>query len=191
MEVLFFTTPDEMRQWLENNHQIASELWVGYYKKGAAKMAITWQQSVDIAICYGWIDGIRKSLDAESYTNRFTPRRANSNWSLVNIKKAEELIEQKLMRPAGLAAFKLRKAEKSGVYSFEQNKIELTPAFLQTFKGQKTAWHFFEQQAPSYCKTAIHWVMSAKQSSTQLKRLQILIDCSEQQLKIPPLRRTP
>ncbi|OWY23788.1 bacteriocin-protection protein [Sphingobacteriales bacterium UPWRP_1] len=190
MQILFFLTPEDLEQWFEENHQAAAELWVGYYKKGSGKTAISWQQSVAIAICYGWIDGIRKSLDTESYTNRFTPRRKNSIWSVVNIKTAEEMILQQRMKPAGLAAFEQRKEEKSGIYSFEQQHVALPDEYIAVFNNYPNARnYFFNTETPSYRKTAIHWVMSAKQSATQLKRLQILINCSEQGLKIPLLRR--
>ncbi|OWY26152.1 bacteriocin-protection protein [Sphingobacteriales bacterium UPWRP_1] len=190
MQVLFFSTPEDLELWFEENHQTASELWVGYYKKGTNKTAVTWPQSVAIAICYGWIDGIRKSLDAESYTNRFTPRRPGSIWSMVNIQTAGEMIRQQRMKPAGLAAFERRKEEKSGIYSFEQQNVVLPDDYLAVFGNYPTAQdYFFNSETPSYRKAAIHWVMSAKQPATQLKRLQVLIDCSAQKLRIPLLRR--
>jgi uncharacterized protein YdeI (YjbR/CyaY-like superfamily) len=146
---------------------------------------------VDQAQSFGWIDGIRKSIDAYSYTTRFTQRKPRSTWSNVNIEKVKNLTRQKLMHPAGIAAFKKRTKDNSGIYSFEQIKNELGEDFLKTFKKAKSAYHFFLSQPPSYRKTAVHWVMQAKREETQLKRLLILIDSSAAQDRIPLLKRTP
>jgi uncharacterized protein YdeI (YjbR/CyaY-like superfamily) len=188
MEALYFRSPPEMRKWLEKNHSKATELIAGYYKKASGKESITWEESVEEAICFGWIDGIRRSVDEERYTNRFTPRKATSNWSLKNIATAEALIRNGKMQPAGLAAFQKRKEEKSGIYSFEKEALELTVEFIDLFKQNKKAWEFYSSQAPSYRKTAVYWVMSAKQEKTRRKRLQDLIEASEQGQKPAPFR---
>jgi len=136
---------------------------------------MSWSQSVDQALCFGWIDGVRRSIDHESYCIRFTPRKANSIWSTVNIRKIEELTTQGLMQPAGLAAFIKRKEAKSGIYSYEKEPVALSPAYLERFKANTQAWAFFQSQSPSYRKKSTNWVMSAKQAATQEKRLAALI----------------
>lgn len=181
MEPKFFSTQDDFRKWLEENHQKESELLVGFYKVGTKKSSMTWSESVDQVLCFGWIDGIRKSIDKESYQIRFTPRKSTSIWSAVNIKKIEELTEKGLMFPAGIAAFEKRKEHKSKIYSHENNPKEFSEEFLKLFKANKKAWQYFEKLAPSYKKTSIHWVINAKQEVTQLKRLQQLIADSENQ----------
>ena len=181
METKFFSTQDDFRKWLEENHQKESELLVGFYKVGTKKSSMTWSESVDQALCFGWIDGIRKSIDEERYQIRFTPRKSTSIWSAVNIKKIEELTEKGLMFPAGIAAFEKRKEHKSKIYSHENNPKEFSEEFLKLFKANKKAWQYFEKLAPSYKKTSIHWVINAKQEVTQLKRLQQLIADSENQ----------
>lgn len=181
MEPKFFSTQDDFRKWLEENHQKESELLVGFYKVETKKSSMTWSESVDQALCFGWIDGIRKSIDKESYQIRFTPRKSTSIWSAVNIKKIEELTEKGLMFPAGIAAFEKRKEHKSKIYSHENNPKEFSEEFLKLFKANKKAWQYFEKLAPSYKKTSIHWVINAKQEVTQLKRLQQLIADSENQ----------
>jgi uncharacterized protein YdeI (YjbR/CyaY-like superfamily) len=167
----FFATPAAFRRWLERNHDKATELWVGYYKKASGKPTITWQESVDQALCFGWIDGIRKSCDDESYTNRFTPRRAGSVWSTVNTKRANELIELGLMHEAGKAAFEKRDEKKTALYSFEQRGLELDPDMEKQFRANKKAWAFFQSLPASYRKRKIWWIVSAKQEATRQKRL--------------------
>jgi uncharacterized protein YdeI (YjbR/CyaY-like superfamily) len=167
-----------LRKWFEANHSRADEVWIGFYKTGSGKPSVTWPEAVDEAICFGWIDSIRKSVDEHAYKNRFTPRRAGSTWSLVNIKKAERLTAVGLMKPAGLAAFEKRKASKSGIYSFEQEKISFSQVFLKQFKKNAKAWSFFSKQAPSYQRTATWWVMSAKKEETRESRLRQLIEVS-------------
>ncbi|MBB5395514.1 YdeI family protein [Mucilaginibacter sp. AK015] len=179
MEPRFFETPADFRQWLQEHAATETELLVGFYKTGSGKPGITWPQSVDEALCFGWIDGVRKSLGDESYTIRFTPRKPNSIWSAVNIKKVAELTEKGLMQPAGIAAFAKRKEEKSAIYSFENEVMELKPEYEQQFKASKKAWEFFQAQAPWYKKVSIHRIMTAKQEKTQLSRLQALIKVSE------------
>lgn len=185
----FFPTPDDFRKWLEENHKTETELWVGYYKKATDKPSITWPESVDQALCFGWIDGIRKRIDDEAYQIRFTPRKPNSHWSLVNIKRIEELRKANLVTKAGLAAYAKRDPENTGKASFEQEKVELSPDFKKRLKANKAAWTFFTNKlAPSYQKQSIHWVMSAKREETREKRLVTLIECSAKEEKIPPLK---
>jgi uncharacterized protein YdeI (YjbR/CyaY-like superfamily) len=186
--ITLFSTPAEFRKWLDENHQTAKELWVGFHKKETGKPCITWSESVDQALCYGWIDGIRKSLDAASYTIRFTPRNPKSIWSAVNIKKVEELSGLGLMQPRGLQAYNNKDAKKSELYSYEQRKGKLDVEYEQKLKANAKAWKFFQSQAPSYQRTAIYWITSAKQEETRSKRLEILIKDSEDGLKIAPLR---
>jgi uncharacterized protein YdeI (YjbR/CyaY-like superfamily) len=184
---LFFPTQASFRKWLEKNHDKADELLVGFYKVNSGKQSITWSESVDEAICFGWIDGVRKSIDAESYSIRFTPRKPGSIWSAINIQKVENLSKQGLMHPAGMAAFEKRKEHKSGIYSYEKEPAILSKDFLKKFQSNKNAWKFFQTMAPSYQRTAIHWVMNAKQESTKLKRLDELINDSEAKRKIKSL----
>ncbi len=181
MEPKFFSTQENFRKWLEENHQKESELLVGFYKVGTKKLSMTWSESVDQALCFGWIDGIRKSIDGESYQIRFTPRKSTSIWSAVNIKKIEELTKKELIFPAGIAAFKKRQEHKSKIYAFETEAMQLSEEFLKIFMSNQIAWEYFENLAPSYKKTSIHWIMSAKQEATQQKRLLQLISDSENQ----------
>lgn len=185
---LFFRNPTELRKWFNQNHNKSDELLVGYYKKNSGHPSVTWEESVDEALCFGWIDSIRKSLGDLSYTIRFTPRRNGSTWSTKNINRVEYLIKLKLMQPAGLDAYKRRKKEKSGIYSFEQRIIKLDEQYETILKSNKKAWKYFQEQVQSYRKPAIHWIMSARQEQTRLKRLETLIKCSEAGEVIPPLR---
>jgi uncharacterized protein YdeI (YjbR/CyaY-like superfamily) len=183
---LFFATPVQFRKWLEKNHPTATELWVGYYKKATGKPSITWPEAVDEALCFGWIDGIRKSIDDESYMNRFTPRRATSIWSRVNIGRVAALTAEGRMRPAGLAAFEKRK--KTGVYSFEQaERPGLDAAAEKEFRKHRKAWSWFQQQAPWYQRTAGFYVMSAKKPETRARRLARLIADSDAGQRIGPM----
>jgi uncharacterized protein YdeI (YjbR/CyaY-like superfamily) len=175
----FFAKPSEFRKWLEKNHANKNELFVGFYKTSSGKKSITWPQSVDEALCFGWIDGIRKSIDEESYFIRFTPRKTNSIWSAVNIKKIEELTKKQLMHTAGLEAFKHRKESNSKIYSYEKEPVILAPYFEKIFKANKKAWTFFQSQGSYYRKRATNWIMSAKQEATKISRLQKLIAVSE------------
>lgn len=179
MAPIFFATAEEFRKWLEENHMKEKEILVGYYKKDTGKLSMTWSESVDQALCFGWIDGVRRSIDVESYCNRFTPRKPGSTWSLINIKKVEELTKAGLMTSEGQKAFEARKEEKTGVYSHEK-EIILDSVYEKEFKAHKNAWAFFEKQAPSYKKVIIHWLMSAKQEKTRLSRLEKVIRESEQ-----------
>lgn len=180
----YFATQEDFREWLSVNGSTAKELIVGYYKVGTHKPSMTWSESVDQALCFGWIDGVRRSIDSESYCIRFTPRKPNSNWSEININKVKRLTEAGLMTSEGIAAFSLRQAEKSGIYSHESKVQSLRESFLEQLKSNAAAWMFFSHQAPSYQRAIIHWVMSAKQESTRLNRLKKLIEKSEQGSKI-------
>ena len=187
MKPIFFTSPKEFRKWLVKHHRSETELYVGFYKKHTGKPSMTWSESVDQALCFGWIDGIRKGIDEESYCNRFTPRKAKSNWSAVNIRKIEELTKLGLMQPAGLAAFSLREEKRSEIYTYERKAHELSPEFLKKFKANKKAWTYFQEMAPWYKKHAIDWVMRAVREETSLRRLTTLIKDSEEGRKIRPL----
>jgi uncharacterized protein YdeI (YjbR/CyaY-like superfamily) len=171
MKPIFFKNQNEFRKWLEANHEIATEVLVGYYKVKTGKPSLTWSESVDQALCYGWIDGIRRSIDDESYCIRFTPRRPNSNWSAVNIKKMKQLIKNGLMTPAGLAVYKKRKEDKSKVYGYENRPKTLPENLEKIFRKNKKAWKYFYAQAASYQKTVIHWIVSARMEKTRLARL--------------------
>lgn len=177
--IRFFPTQKHLRRWFEKNHKKEKELFVGFYKVSSGKPSVTWPQSVDEAICFGWIDGIRKSIDDESYCIRFTPRNPKSNWSAVNIKKVEELTKLGVMKPEGLTAFSYRKEEKSKIYSYENLVVSFDKSYEKRFKANKEAWKYFKYTPPSYQKIATRWVMSAKQEATRLKRLNELInDCA-------------
>ena len=188
MQPIFFPNTQTLRQWFIDNHQTETELIVGYYKKGVDKETITWSDSVDEAICFGWIDGVRKSIDEISYQIRFTPRKATSIWSKVNIEKVERLKKQNLMFPSGIVAFEKRKEDKSMIYSFEQDVVELPSNFEELFRANPKAWDFFTKQAPSYQKTAIWKIISAKLEATKIRKLHQLITDSENERKIKELR---
>jgi uncharacterized protein YdeI (YjbR/CyaY-like superfamily) len=178
MKATFFATQAEFRKWLAKNHKKETELIVGYYKVDSGKPSMTWSQSVDQALCFGWIDGIRRSIDKESYCIRFTPRRSTSIWSDINIKKVEELTKAELMMPEGQKAFDFRKENKSRIYSHEKEASTLTKEYEQQFKKNKVAWNFFNAQSPTYKKVMIHWIMNAKQEATRLSRLEKTIKIS-------------
>lgn len=184
MKPIFFKNQSDLRKWFEKNADTAKELLIGYYRVATGKPSITWPQSVDEALCFGWIDSIRNSIDDESYTIRFTPRKPNSIWSAVNIKKIEELKKLGLMKPKGLELFNNRNENKQNLYSFERSLVELSPEFEKKFKANKKAWKYFQQMPPSYRKPCINWVMSAKQEETKLSRLATLINDSEAERKI-------
>jgi uncharacterized protein YdeI (YjbR/CyaY-like superfamily) len=189
MRPKFFRTADSFRRWLERNHDAAQELWVGFYKKGSGKPSITYPEAVDEALCFGWIDGVRRSLDEDSYVNRFTPRTKTSSWSAVNIKRAKELIEMGRMTPAGLDAFEKRSEELSAIYSYERQNAVLPRKFEKQIRANKKAWAFFADQPASYRKAVTWWIISAKKEETQLKRLAKLIEDSENKRTVPPLTR--
>ena len=184
MQPTFFETEAIFRKWLQKNHKKETALVVGFYKVGSKKTSITWSQSVDQAICFGWIDGVRKSIDDESYSIRFTPRKLASIWSNVNIKKVENLTKLGLMTSEGEKAFALRTENRSRIYSHEQEIVILNANYERQFKANKPAWNFFNKQAPSYKKIATHWIMSAKQEKTRLSRLEKAIAFSQVQKRI-------
>lgn len=179
MKPRFFSTRAAFRQWLLKNHQTATELAVGFYKIHTGKKSITWPQSVDEALCFGWIDGVRTSIDEHSYQIRFTPRKPGSIWSTVNIRKVQVLTEEGLMQPAGLDSFNKRKQLRTRLYAHEKEEVLLPQAFIKQFKTNKTAWKYFEGLAAGYRKSSVNWVMGAQQEATRIKRLQQLIIESE------------
>ena len=184
MKPTFFANAEKFRKWLEKNHDKASELLVGFYKRGSGKPSITWPESVDQALCFGWIDGVRKRIDDDSYTIRFSPRRKTSIWSAINIKRATELKDLGLMHEAGLAAFDRRRDDKSRIYSYENTPKTFTPADEKKFRANKKAWEFFNAQAPSYRRLAVYWVMSAKRVETHDARMRKLIDISAKEKRL-------
>ena len=187
MNPKFFKWPAAFRNWLEVYHATAKELWVGFYKKSSGKPSITWPESVDEALCFGWIDGLRKNIDEDSYMIRFSARKPHSIWSAVNIRNAERLIKEGRMQPAGLKAYEARKENRSGIYSHEQRSPELVEPYLGKLKRNRKAWEFFQAQPPSYRKAINWWIVSAKKEETRLKRLEQLIEESAQGRRIPPL----
>lgn len=184
MNPKYFQDQDEFREWLEKNHNAEYEIIVGYYKTGTGKPSMTWSQSVDQALCFGWIDGIRRSIDEERYCIRFTPRKLTSIWSNVNLKKVEDLKKKGLMKEPGLQAYNNRKGSKSGIYSFEKEAYKLDDEYERLFKSNQIAWDFFTKQAPSYKKTKIYWIMSAKQEATKVSRLNKLIMASSKHIRL-------
>ncbi len=180
MDPKFFPTQEDFRRWLEENHEKETELIVGFYNVKSGKGGMNWSEAVDQAICFGWIDGVRRNVDKESYSNRFTPRLPTSNWSAVNIEKVRVLTEKGLMMPAGIAAYEKRIAEKSAIYAYETELKQFSEESEKQFKANKKAWEFFEEQANWYKKQMINWVMTAKQEATRERRLAKLISESEQ-----------
>jgi uncharacterized protein YdeI (YjbR/CyaY-like superfamily) len=175
-EPVFFSTPDDFRAWLEEHHGDARELIVGFYKKGSGRASMTWSESVDQALCFGWIDGVRRRIDDDSYTIRFTPRKPRSTWSAVNVAKVAQLEARGLMTPAGRRAFEQRAEHRTGTYSYERrDEAQLPEDYEQRFRSNAAAWEFFQSQPPSYRRTAIHLVVSAKQHTTRERRLEQLI----------------
>lgn len=188
MKPTFFATPSQFRRWLEKNHADLPELLVGFYKKDSGKPSITWPESVDEALCFGWIDGVRKRIDEVSYTIRFTPRKPRSIWSAINIRRTKELAALGCMRPAGLKAFEKRSDDRSAIYSYEQRKAaQFDKAQEKTFRANRRAWEFFQQQAPGYRRLATYWIVSAKKEETRAKRLGVLIGCSQRGKRLDEL----
>ncbi len=186
----YFETPDAFRRWLDDHYRTEDVLWVGFKKKGTGLPSITWPESVAEALCFGWIDGLRKRIDDESYTIRFTPRRPGSRWSAVNIRRIRGLIDDGRVRPAGLAAFEERSVNRSRTYSYEQrHEARLDDDLQARFEAESDAWKGFQSEPPGYRETAIFWVMSAKRPETRERRLGILVQCSAEGERIPPLRR--
>jgi uncharacterized protein YdeI (YjbR/CyaY-like superfamily) len=190
MKPLFFADYESFRAWLESNHNRETELWVGFHKKTTGLKSITWPESVDAALCFGWIDGLRKKFDDKSYVIRFTPRKPGSNWSAVNIKRVQDLEREGMMRAAGRQAFAKRLENKSGIYSYEQrHTIQLDSKLEKHFRAEKKAWDFFNQQPPGYRKLCIYWIMSAKRKETREKRLNSLIEDSRNHRRLKQLER--
>jgi len=186
-----FRNQAAFRSWLKQNHRNADELVVRLFKTHAADQGLVYAEALDEALCFGWIDGVRRSLDAVNYTIRFTPRRPRSIWSRVNVAHVERLTQAGRMTKAGLAAFAAREEGRTGVYAFEQPRIEFAAEYLRLFRAERGAWEHFQSRPPWYQRTSSHWVMSAKREETRAKRLTILIDCSARKQPIPQLAPTP
>jgi uncharacterized protein YdeI (YjbR/CyaY-like superfamily) len=191
MKPTFFRSPDAFRKWLERHCDAQQELLVGFYKTDSGKPSITWPESVDEALCFGWIDGLRKRIDDVSYTIRFTPRKPTSTWSSINIKRVAVLTEQGRMAPSGLKAFSVRRENKSGIYSYEQRPDKLVEPYADMLAKSPAAHRFFTTQAPSYQRAAIWWVISAKKEETRQKRAQTLIELSKKRELLPQFTRSP
>jgi len=187
MKPKFFKTPKDFRAWLDKNHAKEKELLVGFFKVDSRKPSITWPQSVDEALCFGWIDGVRRRIDNLSYSIRFSPRKATSIWSQVNTKRVGELNAEGRMTPAGMSAFERRNAKKSAIYSYERKHATLDEGFLRKIQSNKKAWTYYSAQPPHYRHATGHWIMSAKRDETRERRLATLIECSRKGEWIPPL----
>ncbi len=187
----FFRTPESLRAWFARHGATRTELWIGYYKKASGKGGVVYRQALDEALCVGWIDGMVRSVDDVCYVQRWTPRKATSNWSNVNVKRVGELITAGRMTPAGIAAFARRKPERTGVYSFENDPQEFSPEFAKRFKANKRAWAFWSEQPPGYRRTVIAYVMTAKQLATRERRLVHVITHSARHERIPQFGPTP
>jgi uncharacterized protein YdeI (YjbR/CyaY-like superfamily) len=181
----FFRSPAELRRWLTANHARARELMVGFNKKGSGRGGLTYAEALDEALCFGWIDGVRRSLDAERYTIRFTPRTKRSIWSQVNLRRVAELIADGRMRPPGRATYEQRDESRSKLYSFEREKAELDARQQKAFRANRKAWAYYSAQPPSYRQAVNWWVLSAKKEETRQRRLCALIDCSAQGERVP------
>jgi uncharacterized protein YdeI (YjbR/CyaY-like superfamily) len=179
MNPRFFATPAEWRAWLDQHHATAPDMWVGFYKRGTGRPSLTWPESVDQALCFGWIDGVRRRIDDERYAIRFTPRRKGSIWSNINLKRVEELTARGLMHQAGRDAHAARSAARSGIYAYEQRKRARLPAAMEArFKRNRKAWTFFQAQPAWYRQNSVWWVVSAKKEDTRERRLATLIEGS-------------
>jgi uncharacterized protein YdeI (YjbR/CyaY-like superfamily) len=189
LDPVYFVSADELRAWLEKHHTTENELWIGYYKKVSGKPSITHAEAINEALCFGWIDGVRRSVDSERFVNRFTPRRPGSNWSQINIARVRELTQLGKMTAAGLAAFETRDQSRSTEYSYENRPTSLPDELESIFRENPEAWSFFESQPPSYRRTAIWFVMSAKRHETRVRRLNTLIEDSRNSRRIGLLVR--
>jgi uncharacterized protein YdeI (YjbR/CyaY-like superfamily) len=187
-DVRFFATPEQLRDWFDANHETADELWLGYYRKATSRPSVDWSQAVDEALCVGWIDGIRRSVDETTHVQRFTPRRRGSTWSAVNVAKVAQLSEQGRMRPAGVAAFEARSDAKTAIYSYERAAAAFTAEEEGRFRAKTAAWTDWEARPPSYRRAVTHWVTSAKQAATRSRRLDTLIADSAAGRKVGPMR---
>ena len=190
MKPTFFACPADLREWFERHHETRPELWVGFYRKGSGRPSITWPEAVDEALCFGWIDGIRKRIDENAYVIRFTPRRRSSRWSAVNVARVGVLTRKRRMRPSGLAAFEARAEARTGVYSYEQrHSARLDRAAEREFRANARAWAFFQAQPPGYRHLCIWWIVSAKKDETRRRRLATLIRLSAKGERLPLLGR--
>jgi uncharacterized protein YdeI (YjbR/CyaY-like superfamily) len=189
-DITFFKTLTELHGWFEKNHENVSELWIGFYKKSSGIIAVNYKEALDEALCFGWIDGIRKAFDNNSYTIRFTPRRKGSTWSKINTDRVMELTESGRMQSSGLKVFNEKDVKRAELYSYENKPEKLEDKYIKRFMQHKKAWEYFQSQPPSYRRTVNWWVMSAKKEETRLRRLEILISNSEEGNKIPQMRRT-
>lgn len=187
--VIFFESAGELRAWFEANHDNAAELWVGYHRKHTGRPTVTWPEVVDQALCFGWIDSVRYSLDGDSAAQRLTPRRRRSTWSAVNVRKFEALQRAGLVHPKGRAAFEARSAGRTGVYAYENRARELGPDLEARFRAQSAAWDYFQSQAAWYRATASFWVLSARRDETRERRFAALVEHSRKGERIPPLAR--
>ena len=188
-DAIFFDSPEALYSWLAEHHDTATEVFVGYYKKATGKQTMSWSEAVDQALCFGWIDSVMRSLDSERHMQRFTPRKSGSNWSKVNVEKVAKLEAAGLMTDAGRRAFEARTDAKTGVYSFEADRPEeLPPEFDEKLATNERAHEYFTNRAPSYRRTAIHWVVSAKREETRLRRLRQLIESSAKGEDLPQFR---
>ncbi len=188
MKPTFFRTPADWRRWLERHHADRNELWVGFHKRDSGKPSITWPQSVDEALCFGWIDGVHKRLDGTSYVIRFTPRKPDSNWSLVNLRRVKALSKEGRMRSPGLKVFRARRLERSGISSFETRPQTLPARYLRLLRANPAAWAYYRGRPPGYQRLVNFWILSAKKDETRLKRLALLIKDSAAGRIIAPLR---
>jgi len=188
----FFETPAALRRWFKTHHATTAELWIGFYKKDSGRGGVVYKQALDEALCVGWIDGMVRRVDEASYMQRFTPRRPRSNWSAINIARANALVAEGRMQPAGLAAFERRVPDRSAVYSYEQRQAAtLSPAERRIVKANPDAWRFLEAQLPSYKRAVAGWIQSAKKAETRERRLAVLIDCSARGRLVPPFIQRP
>jgi uncharacterized protein YdeI (YjbR/CyaY-like superfamily) len=187
MRPTFFKSGADFRAWLEAHHRAETELLVGFHKKASRKKGITYQEALDEALAFGWIDGVRRALDADRYTIRFTPRKPRSIWSAVNIRRVGELSAEGRMTDAGHAAFAKRDEKRSAIYAYERAAAELDAESTKLFKADKKAWAFYRAQAPWYQRTSTYWVVSAKRPETRVRRLTILIQCSRDGERLPHL----
>ena len=192
MAPTFFKTPAALRRWFKTHHATTAELWIGFYKKDSGRGGVVYKQALDEALCVGWIDGMVRRVDEASYMQRFTPRRPRSNWSAINIARANALVAEGRMQPAGLAAFERRVPDRSAVYSYEQRQAAtLSPAERRIVKANPDAWRFLEAQLPSYKRAVAGWIQSAKKAETRERRLAVLIDCSARGRLVPPFIQRP
>jgi uncharacterized protein YdeI (YjbR/CyaY-like superfamily) len=187
-DVRFFATPDELRDWFDANHETAGELWLGYYRKASGRPSVDWSQAVDEALCVGWIDGVRRSVDETSFVQRFTPRRKGSTWSAINVAKVATLTREGRMRPAGTAAFEARSDANTAIYSYERPAAAFSADEEARFRAEARAWADWEARPPSYRRAVTHWVTSAKQAATRARRLETLITDSAAGRKVGPMR---